>query len=69
MRRKHILDAMYGRDPDLTEASFRKAMKKTKTQYLIVEEHLANGGFLVRSGCTQIGVTAGYTIFRYDQNL
>ncbi len=69
MRRKHILDAMYGRDPELTEEAFKKAMKKTKTQYLIVEEQLANGGFLVRAGCTQVGVTAGYTIFRYDQNL
>ena len=69
MRRKHILDAMYGRDPELTEESFQKAMKKTKTQYLIVEEHLANGGFLVRAGCTQLGVIAGYTVFRYDPNL
>ena len=65
MERKLILDAMYGRDPSITEETFRDAMKSTKTQYLIVEEHLANGGFLVRAGCTQVGVVAGYTIFRY----
>ncbi len=65
MKRKLILDAMYGRDPSITEEAFQKAMNSTKTQYLVVEEHLANGGFLVRSGCTQAGVFAGYTIFRY----
>lgn len=64
-RRKLILDAMYGRDPEITEEAFQKAMKVTKTQYLVVEEHLANGGFLVRSGCRQVGVVAGYTIFSF----
>ncbi|MBR1900362.1 MAG: hypothetical protein IJ820_04790 [Lachnospiraceae bacterium] len=64
-RRALILDAMYGRNPDITVEQFTKAMKKTKTKYLIVEEHLANGGFLVQAGCKQVGVAAGYTIFRY----
>jgi hypothetical protein len=64
-RRALILDAMYGRNPDITVEQFNKAMKKTKTKYLIVEENLANGGFLVQAGCRQVGVTAGYTIFRY----
>ena len=65
MRRKIILDAMYGRDPEITTEAFRDAMDKSGTQYLVVEEHLANGGFLVNAGCTQVGVVAGYTIFRY----
>ena len=65
MWRKTILDAMYGRNPDLTLQEFVSAMNMTKTQYLIVEEHLANGSFLVNAGCRQIGVVAGYTIFCY----
>lgn len=65
MLRKRILDAMYGRDPSVTPKAFRKAMKATKTQYLVVEENLANGGFLVQSGCSQVGIVAGYTIFRF----
>ena len=65
MRRKLILDAMYGKDPAVTAEEFQEAMKKTKTQYLIVEEHLANGSFLVNAGCRQLGVVAGYTIFSY----
>ena len=65
MKRKLILDAMYGRDPSIAAEDFQKAMTDTRTNYLIVEESLANGGFLVNAGCTQIGVVAGYTIFRY----
>ncbi|MBP3872949.1 MAG: hypothetical protein J6E32_04460 [Lachnospiraceae bacterium] len=65
IRRKLILDAMYGKDPAITQEAFREAMDKTGAQYLIVEEHLANGGFLVQSGCKQVGVVAGYTIFKY----
>ncbi len=65
MMRKKILDAMYGRDPELTMEAFQEAMTKTKTRYLVIEEHLANGGFLVNSGCRQVGVVAGYTIFSY----
>ncbi len=65
MRRKKILDAMYGRDPELTSEEFAKVMKKTKTRYLVIEEHLANGSFLVSSGCRQVGVVAGYTIFSF----
>ncbi len=65
MRRKKILDAMYGRDPELTSKEFVKAMEKTKTRYLVVEEHLANGSFLINSGCRQVGVVAGYTIFSF----
>ncbi len=64
-RRALILDAMYGRNESITKEQFVDAMKKTKTRYLVVEEHLANGGFLTDAGCTQVGVTAGYTIFRY----
>ncbi len=64
-KRKLILDAMYGKDPTITAEAFQKAMFKTGTQYLIVEENLANGSFLVNSGCKQIGVVAGYTIFSY----
>ena len=56
---------MYGRNESITKEQFVDAMKKTKTRYLVVEEHLANGGFLTDAGCTQVGVTAGYTIFRY----
>lgn len=69
MRRKRILDAMYGRDPDLTEKKFKKAMKKTGTQYLIVEENRANETFLLSAGCSRVSVTAGYIIYRYDQSL
>ncbi len=64
-RRALILDAMYGRDESITTESFQEAMEKTRTKYLVVEENLANGGFLTGAGCTQVGVTAGYTIFRY----
>ena len=60
-----ILDAMYGRNEEVTTEDFQTAMEKTKTKYLIVEEHLANGGFLVQAGCRQVSVVAGYTIFRY----
>ena len=65
MWRKTILDAMYGRNPDITVQEFVSAMNRTRLQYLIVEEHLANGSFLVNAGCRQIGVVAGYTIFCY----
>ena len=64
-RRALILDAMYGRNEEITTEDFQTAMEKTKTKYLIVEEHLANGGFLVQAGCRQVSVVAGYTIFRY----
>ena len=64
-RRALILDAMYGRNEEITTEDFQTAMEKTKTEYLIVEEHLANGGFLVQAGCRQVSVVAGYTIFRY----
>ena len=56
---------MYGRNPDITVQEFVSAMNRTRLQYLIVEEHLANGSFLVNAGCRQIGVVAGYTIFCY----
>ncbi len=65
MMRKKILDAMYGRDLQLSMEEFQDAMKNTSTRYLVIEEHLANGGFLVNSGCRQVGVVAGYTIFSY----
>ena len=64
-RRALILDAMYGRDDTITTEAFQKAMRKTRTKYLVVEESLANGTFLTLSGCTQVGIRAGYTIFRY----
>ena len=64
-RRALILDAMYGRNDSITVEQFHEVMKKTRTKYMVVEEHLANGGFLVQAGCTQVGVVAGYTIFRY----
>ncbi len=66
-RRALILDAMYGRDDTITVEAFQKEMKRSKAKYLIVEEAQANGGFLVQAGCTQVGVTAGYTIFRYGK--
>lgn len=64
-RRAMILDAMYGRDTSVTPEAFRDAMDQTKTKYLVVEEQMANGSFLLQAGCRQVGVTAGYTIFRY----
>jgi hypothetical protein len=65
MRRKRILDAMYGRDPSVTPEAFRKAMKATKTRYLVVEQNLANTSFLEESGCRQVATVAGYMIFRF----
>ena len=65
MKRKLILDAVYGKDPSITAEEFRDAATKSGTQYLIVEEHLANGSFLVEAGCRQVGIVAGYTVFSY----
>ncbi len=62
---KQILDAMYGRDPELTAEEFQTAMDETNTRYLIVEENRANGSFLLSGGCRQVGVVAGYTVFAY----
>lgn len=65
MRDKLILDAMYGRDPEITEDEFITAMERSDTRYLVVEEPRANGSFLIGCGCKQVGVVAGYTIFSF----
>lgn len=64
-RRKLILDAMYGRDPSISAEKFRKAMKKTRTHYLIVEDTQDSQDFLTAAGCTLIGDQAGYHIYSY----
>ncbi len=64
-RRKIILDAMYGRDPSIETEDFQDAMKRTKTNYLIVEQDKANRKFLEKAGCRLAGSEAGYHIYSY----
>lgn len=63
--RKTILDAMYGRDDAITPEALRKALKRTKTNYLIVEENLANTKLLKDAGCTLVTAEAGYDIYSW----
>lgn len=65
-RRKTILDAMYARDPSVTITGFQKAMRRTFTSYLVVENTKDNQDFLTTAGCTLIGDEAGYHIYFYD---
>lgn len=65
IRRKMILDGMYGRDPSVSVSSFRKAMEKTKTNYLVVENDQDSQDFLTAAGCSLIGDIAGYHIYSF----
>ena len=60
-----ILRGMYGLDDTVTEKQMRRCMKKTGTDYLIVESELANRLLLERSGCELVTQSAGYDIYRF----
>lgn len=64
-RKKLILDGMYGRDPGITVEKFIKAMRKTKTNYLIVENDQDSPDFLKVAGCRLVADTAGYHIYAF----
>lgn len=64
-RRKLILDAMYGRDPSVTARKFQRAMRKTRTNYLIAEGTKDCPDFLTAAGCTLVGDVAGYHIYSF----
>ena len=60
-----ILRGMYGLDDTISEKEMRRCLKKTGTDYLIVETELANRLLLERSGCELVTQSAGYDIYRF----
>ncbi|MDD7059940.1 hypothetical protein [Porcincola intestinalis] len=64
-RRKLILDVCRGKTEGVTTEDFQTAMKKTRTQYLIVNPAQADPSFLKVAGCRLVSETAGYCIYSY----
>ena len=64
-RRKLILDVCRGKTEGVTIEDFQTAMKKTRTQYLIVNPAQADPSFLKVAGCRLVSETAGYCIYSY----
>ena len=64
-RRKLILDVCRGKTEGVTTEDFQAAMKKTRTQYLIVSPAQADPSFLKVAGCRLVSETAGYCIYSY----
>lgn len=64
-RRKLILDVCRGKTEGVGTEDFQTAMKKTRTQYLIVNPAQADPSFLKIAGCRLVSETAGYCIYSY----
>ena len=63
-RQKAILDVIDYQIYDHAK-KFRKALKKTKTKFVVVRKNEELQVFLLKNGCEQIGETDSYNIFRY----
>lgn len=63
-RQKAILDVVDYQIYD-NGKKFRKALKKTKTEFVVVAKNEELHAFLLKNGCEQIGETKSYHIFAF----
>lgn len=64
-RRKRILDVLNSAE-EVSVKKFRKAMKKTKTNYLVVPEWYSCHDYLLEAGLTVVDQTGGIIVYRFE---
>lgn len=64
-RQKIIMDVVYY-EMDVKKKTFKKALNKTKTDYLVLKVNLTNHKFIRKCGCVPIAQSENYVVYRYD---
>lgn len=64
-RRKRILDVINSAE-EVSVKKFRKAMRKTKTNYLVIPEWYSCHDYLLEAGLEVVDQTAGIIVYRFD---
>ena len=64
-RRKRILDVINSAE-EVSVKKFRKAMTKTKTNYLVIPEWYSCHDYLLKAGLEVVDQTAGIVVYRFD---
>ena len=64
-RQKTIMDLVYY-EMDVTKKAFTSALKKTKTDYLVLRVNLTIHDFIRECGCEPLAQTANYVVYRYN---
>lgn len=64
-RRKRILDVLNSAE-EVPVKKFRKALQKTKTNYLVVPEWYSCHAYLLEAGLTVVDQTGGIIVYRFD---
>ena len=64
IRRIEILDAINSQN-DITVKQFRRAMNRTRTDYIVIPDYFTSHEFLTEAGCEKIGEDKGVVVYRY----
>lgn len=64
-RRKRILDVLNSAE-EVSVKKFRKALRKTKTNYLVVPEWYSCHEYLLEAGLTVVDQTGGIIVYRFE---
>ncbi|MBQ6323085.1 MAG: hypothetical protein IJI24_09440 [Lachnospiraceae bacterium] len=64
-RRIQILDAINSQN-DITIKQFRRAMTRTRTDYIIIPDYFTSHEFLLEAGCEKLGEGEGVVVYRFD---
>lgn len=64
-RQKIIMDVVYYQQQDNLNR-FQRALKYTKTDYLVVKIDLPNHDFIRSAGCETVAVTENYVVYYFD---
>lgn len=64
-RQKIIMDVVYYQQQDDLNR-FQRALKYTKTDYLVVKIDLPNHDFIRSAGCETVAVTENYVVYYFD---
>ena len=64
-RQKAIMDVVYYQQQDDLK-TFKRALKQTKTDYLVVKIDLSNHDFIRSAGCETVTLTEHYVVYRFD---
>ena len=64
-RQKTIMDLVYY-EMDVTKKAFTSALKKTKTDYLVLRVNITIHDYIRECGCEPLAQTANYVVYRYN---
>lgn len=64
-RQKIIMDVVYY-EMDVSAKKFKKALSKTKTDYLVLKVNMTNHDFIRECGCIPIAQSEKFVVYRYE---